>query len=298
MRKLKVGTRKSPLAMKQTQIVINLLMTHCPQLEIEIVGLSTKGDRLQQAPLTQIGGKGVFVKEVEYQLQQKKIDFAVHSLKDMPANLPDDLILAATPKRAQPWDCLILKNDAVLEAEKEVTIGTSSLRRAKQLAMKYPNMRFVPIRGKIETRLEKMVREKMDGTVLACAGLERMNYFDQLSSYNILPPELCVPAIGQGILGVECRKEDREVFDLLVQITDEKTSSAATAERFFLRQMNGNCDLPIGAFAEKNGQVWDFYAFLAENMDATGRQLHLLGDDPLSLAEQAVKELFSQKTYC
>ena len=164
MRKLKVGTRKSPLAMKQTQIVINLLMTHCPQLEIEIVGLSTKGDRLQQAPLTQIGGKGVFVKEVEY---QKKIDFAVHSLKDMPANLPDDLILAATPKRAQPWDCLILKNDAVLEAEKEVTIGTSSLRRAKQLAMKYPNMRFVPIRGKIETRLEKMVREKMDGTVLA-----------------------------------------------------------------------------------------------------------------------------------
>jgi hydroxymethylbilane synthase len=164
--------------------------------------------------------------------------------------------------------------------------------------MKYPNMRFVPIRGKIETRLEKMVSEKMDGTVLACAGLERMNYFDQLSSYKILPPELCVPAIGRGILGVECRKEDREVFDLLVQITDEKTSSAATAERFFLRQMNGNCDLPIGAFAEKNGQVWDFYAFLAENMDATGRQLHLLGDDPLSLAEQAVKELFSQKTYC
>lgn len=298
MRQLKVGTRKSPLAIKQTQIVVNLLKHHYPQLEIEIVGLSTKGDRLQQAPLTQIGGKGVFVKEVESQLQQKKIDFAVHSLKDMPAILPEDLILAATPKRAQPWDCLILKDNAVLESEKEITIGTSSLRRAKQLKMNYPNMSFVPIRGKIETRLEKMNKEKMDGTVLACAGLERMNYFDQLSRYQILTPEVCVPAIGQGILGVECRREDHELFECLVQITDVETHMAASAERFFLRQMNGNCDLPIGAFTEKKGQEWDFYAFLAEDMAAQGRQIHLIGSDPLSLAEQAVKELFPQKTYC
>lgn len=298
MRQLKVGTRKSPLAMKQTQIVVNLLRERCPQLEIEIVGLSTKGDRLQQAPLTQIGGKGVFVKEVEYQLQQKNIDFAVHSLKDMPAVLPDDLILAATPKRALPWDCLILKDSAVLESKEEIVIGTSSVRRAKQLGMHYPTMRFVPIRGKIETRLEKMVKEKMDGTVLACAGLERMNYFERLPDYQVLTPEICVPAIGQGVLGVECRRADRELFELLSQITDEETQTAAIAERFYLQQMNGNCDIPIGAFAEKDGNDWNFYAFLAENLDSRGRKIHLTGSDPLLLAKQAVGQLHPQRPYC
>ncbi|MDU5337272.1 hydroxymethylbilane synthase [Enterococcus sp.] len=298
MRRLKVGTRKSPLAMKQTQIVVKLLKEKHPSLEIEIVGLSTKGDRLQQAPLTQIGGKGVFVKEVEYQLQQKQIDFAVHSLKDMPAILPADLMLAATPKRAMPLDCLILKDQNVLKSQQELVIGTSSIRRAKQLSLRYPQMHFVPIRGKIETRLEKMISEKMDGTVLACAGLERMNYFSNLPAYQILAPEVCVPAIGQGILGVECRKEDQNLSALLAEITDPQTHEAASAERFYLAEMNGNCDIPIGAFAEKIGNTWDFYAFLAEDMEDQGRKIHLTGSDPLLLAKQAVGQLLPQKPCC
>lgn len=298
MRQLKVGTRKSPLALRQTQIVVSLLKAICPQLDIEVVGLSTKGDRLQQAPLTQIGGKGVFVKEVEYHLQEKKIDFAVHSLKDLPAKLPDDLVLAATPKRSLPWDCLILKDAADLHSKDELVIGTSSIRRAKQLEMSYPQMRFVPIRGKIETRLDKMVKENMDGTVLACAGLERMDYFDRLPDYQILTPEICVPAIGQGILGVECRKEDQELFELLSKITDEETHRAAIAERFFLRQLNGNCDIPIGAFAKRQGENWVFYAFLAENIDSQGRQIQLIGSDPLLLAKQAVQQLLPQGPFC
>ncbi|WP_407856272.1 hydroxymethylbilane synthase [Enterococcus hailinensis] len=295
MRQLKVGTRKSPLAMKQTQIVVDHLKACAPTLDIEIVGISTKGDRLQKAPLTQIGGKGVFVKEVEYQLQQRKIDFAVHSLKDMPAMLPDNLILAGTPKRAMPFDCLILKDKEVFKQKQELTIGTSSIRRSKQLGMIYPMMRFVPIRGKIETRLQKMETENMDGTVLACAGLERMDYFERLANYKILEPEICVPAVGQGILGVECRKNDYALRELLNQITDQETQQAAEAERFFLSQMNGNCDIPIGAFAEKKRNTWHFHAFLAENFIATGKQIHLTGSEPLSLAKKAIQKLLPEK---
>lgn len=297
MKTLRVGTRKSPLAMRQTQLVVDQLKKIC-SVEIEIVGLSTKGDRLQHVPLTKIGGKGVFVKEVEYQLQQKTIDFAVHSLKDLPARLPEDLVLAATPKRAMPYDCLILAESTSLATKEEVIIGTSSIRRNKQISKLYPNARIVPIRGKIETRLKKMVTENMDGTVLACAGLERMNYFDQLPAYQILSPAECVPAVGQGILGVECRKEDNELQQLLAQITDQDTWLAAKAERYFLRQMDGNCDIPIGAFADRAANEWEFYGFLAENLESEGAMVRLTGSDPLSLAKQALKKMMPSKQRC
>lgn len=297
MKTLRVGTRKSPLAMRQTQLVVDQLKKIYP-LEIEIVGLSTKGDRMPHAPLTQIGGKGVFVKEVEYHLQQKTIDFAVHSLKDLPACLPEDLVLAATPKRAMPYDCLILKEPMNLAAKEEIIIGTSSIRRNKQISKLYPHARIVPIRGKIETRLKKMVTENMDGTVLACAGLERMNYFDQLPAYWILSPAECVPAVGQGILGVECRKEDVELQQLLAQVSDPDTHLAAEAERYFLRQMDGNCEIPIGAFANRLSRDWEFYGFLAEDLEAEGVRIRLTGGDPLSLAKQAIKEVMPSKQYC
>lgn len=297
MKTLRVGTRKSPLAMKQTQLVVAQLQKLYP-IDIEIVGLSTKGDRMPHAPLTQIGGKGVFVKEVEYHLQQKTIDFAVHSLKDLPACLPEDLILAATPKRAMPYDCLILREPGILSQARPLVIGTSSMRRSKQISQLYPNVEIVPIRGKIETRLKKMITENMDGTVLACAGLERMNYFNQLPAYHILTPEECVPAVGQGILGIECRKEDVELQQLLAQLTDETTYTAAEAERYFLRQMNGNCEIPIGAYANKLAVGWEFYGFLAEELEAVGAKVRLTGDDPLLLAQQAIQLLMPEKQYC
>ncbi|MGM0213658.1 hydroxymethylbilane synthase [Enterococcus sp. AZ109] len=297
MKTLRVGTRKSPLAMKQTQLVVEQLNQLYP-IEIEIVGLSTKGDRMPHAPLTQIGGKGVFVKEVEYHLQQKTIDFAVHSLKDLPARLPEDLVLAATPKRAMPYDCLILKEPDTLSQERPLVIGTSSIRRSKQISQLYPHAEIVPIRGKIETRLKKMVTQQMDGTILACAGLERMNYFAQLPSYRILTPEECVPAVGQGILGIECRKEDHELQQLLALLTDKDTWLAAQAERYFLRQMNGDCEIPIGAYANKIVDGWEFYGFLAEDLEATGRKLRLTGGDPLSLAKQAIQQLMPARQYC
>jgi hydroxymethylbilane synthase len=291
MKTLKVGTRKSPLAMKQTEIVLQQLKKINPQQTFEIIGISTKGDRQQQAPLTQIGGKGVFVKEVEYHLQHGTIDFAVHSLKDMPALLPPDLVLAATPKRANPLDCLIWREPAIQASEKKLVIGTSSLRRKKQMEVLFSGVEIVPMRGKIETRIEKMFMQQLSGTVLACAGLERMNYFSQLPAYQVLSPLECVPAVGQGILGVECRKGDTVLRDFLAEINDAETAVAAEAERLFLQKMNGNCDLPIGAFAQKVKEQWEFYAFLAENPGAPGNVVHVKGRDALLLMEEAYQLL-------
>lgn len=291
MKTLKVGTRKSPLAMKQTKIVIDLLKKVNPYQTFEIIGLSTKGDRNQQACLTQIGGKGVFVKEVEHQLQQGNIDFAVHSLKDMPAHLPEELVLAATPQRANPLDCIIWREPAIQMKTQKLVIGTSSLRRKKQLQRLFPVLEVMPLRGKIETRLEKMVSQRLSGTVLACAGLERMDYFSQLPAYQILSPLECVPAVGQGILGVECRRSDVLLCEYLAEINESQTAIAAQAERLFLQKMDGDCEKPVGAFAEKVDHLRHFYAFLAFNPTAEGHVVHLKGSDVLSLAQQAYQLL-------
>lgn len=290
MKTFRVGTRTSPLAMKQTQIVIDALKQQDPDITIEIVGILTKGDRMQNASLAAIGGKGVFVKEVEYQLLQGMIDFAVHSLKDMPANLPEGLVLAATPPRANPYDCVIFQECNGTLATSQV-IGTSSIRREKQLAEAYPHLSFVPIRGKIETRIQKMHDQQMSGTVLACAGLERMAYFDQLPAYQILQPAECVPAVGQGILAVECRQADTELIQRLARITDSATVQAAEAERSFLRKLNGNCDIPLGAFAQPRKEGWAFFAYLAAERTSQGKSVCLEGKDPQELAEQAYQIL-------
>lgn len=287
MRALRVGTRKSPLAMKQTEIVIKALK-QVQSLEIEIVGISTKGDRLQKAPLSQIGGKGVFVKEVESQLQERKIDFAVHSLKDVPAMIPHDLVIAAMPKRANPFDFFVAAEKRQLSNE-PLRVGTSSLRRVHQLKAAFPKMTFEPIRGNIETRMRKMNEQGLDGTILAAAGLERMGYLEGLRG-ELLTPERCVPAVGQGVLGIQCRREDQDLLKLLQRINHPETAQAAEAERHFLRAANGNCDVPIGAYAEKKEQ-WEFWAFSAASAEAVGRRIKLAGTDPLELADRAAKEL-------
>lgn len=290
MRTLRVGTRTSPLAMKQTKLVVDQLKTIDRSLAFEIVGISTKGDRLQHVPLTELGGKGVFVREVEARLLANEIDFAVHSLKDMPAILPEGLVLAAHPKRANPLECLILAEGKTVD-DKSLVIGTSSVRRSKQLGEKYPAMRFVPIRGNIETRLKKLESEALDGTVLAAAGLERMGYLANLSNSMFLSVEDCIPAVGQGILAVECRTADTLLYEQLAALNHEESQLAAKAERIFLAAMNGNCDIPIGAFARKENEVWVFDAFLAENAEAVGKRVHLKGTNPTVLAKEASEKL-------
>ena len=267
MKTLRVGTRSSALALKQTELVIEALKRVDPAVNVEVVGITTKGDRLVHVPLTQIGGKGVFVKEVEAQLLDKTIDFAVHSLKDVPARLPEGLTIVATPKRANPFDCLIWNDDKPFSGTTALlVIGTSSVRRINQLKTAFPNMSFVPIRGNIETRLRKMKEEGLDGIVLAAAGLERMDYLNGLHTL-MLEPEVCVPAIGQGIM-------------------------ACLTERSFLHRANGNCDLPIGGYAHRlDDGKWEFLAFLAGSIDEPGVTKRYIGEDPLKLAETAADEL-------
>lgn len=291
MRKLKVGTRKSPLAMRQTEMVIESLKKIDNNLEFDIVGISTEGDRNQKALLSEIGGKGVFIKEVEQKLLDLEIDFAVHSLKDMPAILPEGLAFAAHPKREVPYDILVFKDENPLKnPDKIMKIGTGSIRRAKQLQKMYPNLIAVPIRGRVETRLKKLETENLDGVILAYAGLNRMNYLENLN-YELLCPKDCVPAVGQGILGVECRMADQEIFDLLHQISDETTEQAALAEREFLALMNGNCEIPIGGLAEKFDDNWVFQAFLAKNENDPGKSVFLMGENPMTLAHEAFEQL-------
>ena len=292
MKTLRVGTRSSALALKQTELVIEALKRVDPAVNVEVVGITTKGDRLVHVPLTQIGGKGVFVKEVEAQLLDKTIDFAVHSLKDVPARLPEGLTIVATPKRANPFDCLIWNDDKPFSGTTALlVIGTSSVRRINQLKTAFPNMSFVPIRGNIETRLRKMKEEGLDGIVLAAAGLERMDYLKGLHTL-MLEPEVCVPAIGQGIMAVQCREEDKQLIELLSGINDEAASLACLTERSFLHRANGNCDLPIGGYAHRlDDGKWEFLAFLAGSIDEPGVTKRYIGEDPLKLAETAADEL-------
>lgn len=289
MKVLKIGTRKSPLALKQTEIVIEQLRRIQPDLKFEIIGMTTKGDRLAHAKLSEIGGKGIFVKEVEYALLNRTIDFAVHSLKDMPASLPSELVLVATPQRAKANDCLILKKQC--DYQQPLVIGTSSLRRVKQLSLRYPHWRFVDIRGKIETRLEKMMTQNIDGIVLAAAGIMRMGYQSQLPHYQLLDIAHCVPAVGQAILGVECHKDNLELISLLQKVNDPLTWQSANAERQFLAMMNGNCDMPLGAYSYYANHQWYFHAFLAKNIQDKGQHVTLIGPDVQQLAIQAARTL-------
>ncbi|NLD31156.1 MAG: hydroxymethylbilane synthase [Trichococcus flocculiformis] len=292
MKTLRVGTRSSALALKQTELVIEALKRVEPSVDIDVVGITTKGDRLVHVPLAQIGGKGVFVKEVEAQLLDGTIDFAVHSLKDVPARMPEGLTIVATPKRANPFDCLIWNDDKPFSGTAvPMVIGTSSVRRINQLKTGFPDMSFMPIRGNIETRLRKMKEEGLDGIVLAAAGLERMDYLKGLHTL-MLEPEVCVPAIGQGIMAVQCREGDKELMALLRGINDEAAAIACRTERFFLHRANGNCDLPIGGYAHRldDGQ-WEFLAFLAESTSKPGVRKRYVGDDPLELAKMAAAVL-------
>ncbi|MBW7458287.1 hydroxymethylbilane synthase [Paenibacillus sepulcri] len=251
-RTIVVGTRQSALALTQTGQVIDQLQSLCAlhQLDysFEVRKIITKGDRILDVTLSKVGGKGLFVKEIEQALFDGEIDIAVHSMKDMPFELPEGLINGATPKRVDPRDCLISKNNFSLEQLPHgAKVGTSSLRRSCQLKHARPDLQIESIRGNIDSRIRKLETEGFDAIVLAAAGIKRMGWEDRVSSY--VPAELSVPAVGQGALGIECREDDKEVRDLLDLFNDPMTSLAVRAERSFLGALNGGCQIPIGAYA-------------------------------------------------
>ena len=240
------------MALWQANWVKDLLLGHHSDLAVDIKIIKTSGDRIQDVPLAKIGGKGLFVKEIEEGLLKREVDFAVHSMKDMPIIFPVNLCIACVTKRENPFDALISRNDIKLDdLPKGAKIGTGSLRRMSQLLYYRPDLNLVPLRGNLETRLKKLETEGLDAIILAAAGLIRLGWNDCIT--EIIPPEILLPAMGQGAVGIETRKNDVDNQILLADMDDEQTHYALDAERALVSQLEGGCNVPIGSFATLNG---------------------------------------------
>ena len=243
---IRVGSRGSRLALLQAEHIVRQLKRSHPGLEFAISKIRTTGDRARKAPLAQIGGQGVFTKELEEALLAGDIDLAVHSLKDVPTELSPQFRLAAVGMRADPRDVLISRSGARLAGlPKEASVGTGSLRRAIQLRALRPDIRICPLRGNIDTRLGKVERGELDGVVLAAAALLRLGWEEKIAEY--LPIEHCLPAVGQGALAVEVRGEDAKMCELVAVLDHGPTRQSVAAERAFLQGLGGGCQAPIAA---------------------------------------------------
>ncbi len=244
MRILRIGTRGSILAKWQAESVRKQLFA-ATGMEAEIVIIKTSGDKMQQAPLTQIGGKGIFIKELEEALLEETIDLAVHSVKDVPTDIPSRLMFPAVCRRDDVRDCLV--GSTLANLRQGARVGTSSLRRQAQLRHLRPDLDLRDLRGNVDTRLRKVESGEYEAVMVAKAGLDRLGLSQRIS--EVLAPELCMPAVGQGAIAVECRLKDTEAADLLAPLDDAETRTAILAERALLAALHGGCQVPLGAWA-------------------------------------------------
>lgn len=252
--KIRVGTRGSNLALIQTNWAIDRLKEKFPEVEFEVKIIKTKGDKILHLSLDKIGDKGLFVKEIENQLLEGEIDLAVHSMKDMPAEVVEGLKFAAVPKREDPRDAIILREglNSFDELPIGATIGTGSKRRKYQLLRKRPDLNIVPIRGNIETRISKIESENLDGIVLAASGVIRVDLEEKITEF--LPVDLMIPAPAQGALALEIRENDEELEKMIDAIKDEISQIQTDAERSYLAGIDGSCHIPMGAYCEVDGE--------------------------------------------
>jgi hydroxymethylbilane synthase len=249
---LRIGTRGSQLALFQANWVKDQLVQTHPDLKVTLIKIKTTGDKIQDAPLAKIGGKGLFVKEIEEALLQKKIDLAVHSIKDVPTEFPKGLHLPVITKREDPRDVFISKDGRTLkDLPPGAKIGTSSLRRQAQLLHFRSDFELIPLRGNLDTRLKKLKTLNLDAIVLALAGVKRLGLEERIT--EIIPTDISLPAIGQGALGIETRMDDKEVEGQIRFLNDRDSSIAVTAERAFLKKLEGGCQVPIAAYARTFG---------------------------------------------
>jgi hydroxymethylbilane synthase len=297
--RLRIATRKSQLALWQAEHVAALLRAAHPELEIELVPLLTQGDRIQDRSLAAIGGKGLFIKELEVALENLRADIAVHSMKDVPADLPHGLIIGAVLKRADPLDALVTTSGiaSLEELPRGAIVGTSSVRRQAQIRALRPDLRIESLRGNVDTRLRKLdtgaggmdgsEAGRMDAIVLACAGLIRLGLESRITAR--LDPRVCLPAVTQGVIGIECRQSDSRTAVYLRALEDPATRKLMDAERAFAARLGGSCQSPIAAYAEFEGErislrglvaepdgsrlLHDSLSGSAENPAALGRQL-------------------------
>ncbi len=267
--KLTVATRKSQLALAQTRAFIQSLKARFADLTIEELHLTTTGDRIQDRPLADIGGKGLFIKEIEEALLLGQADIAVHSMKDLPADLAAGLSVACVPERQDPRDAYISsKAPRLAGLSCGSRVGTSSLRRSVQLALLRSDLEIVPLRGNVDTRLRKSADGSVDAVVLACAGLIRLGWADRITER--LEPSECLPAPGQGALAIECRDDDAFVAGLLRPLNHAESWIAVAAERGVMRATGGNCHVPLAAYAERAQDCLWVRGLLA---DSTGKRV-------------------------
>lgn len=250
---IKVGTRGSKLALAQTGSVVEAIKKAVPGLTAEIIVIKTSGDIMQDVSLLQIGGQGVFVKEIEEALLSRSIDLAVHSMKDVPGDIPAGLTFAAILPREDVRDVLVSRGRIKMEfMPRNAKIGTGSLRRGAQIKAILPDVNIIPLRGNIDTRLKKIETENLTGVILAAAGMKRLGYAESITQF--LPVEMMLPAVGQGALGLQIRKTDSELAALLAGLNHAPAAVAVTAERSYLRALGGGCRLPIAAYGLIEGE--------------------------------------------
>jgi hydroxymethylbilane synthase len=297
-RTIRIGSRKSQLALVQTYWVQEQLQKHFPERQFEVETMSTQGDKILDVALAKIGDKGLFTKELEVGMLEESIDLAVHSLKDLPTKLPDGLVLGCVTERVNPADALVVNaqhQDKQLDTLPEgAIIGTSSLRRLAQLRHYYPHLTFKDVRGNVNTRLAKLDAGEYDGIILAVAGLQRLGMGDRI--HQVIPSDISLHAVGQGALGIECRANDAEVLEILKVLEDIPSRDRCLAERAFLRELEGGCQVPIGVNTQIENDVLtltglvaslDGQKLLKESMSGPAQQAEQLGED---LAQKLRKE--------
>ena len=247
-----IGTRGSKLALWQAEHIAGRIRARYPEIEVTLKKIVTTGDKILDVPLAKIGGKGLFTKELENAMLSGEIDLAVHSLKDMPTELPEGLMLAAITARADASDAFVSLRYKSLDALPQgAKVGTSSLRRRAQILKYRPDLQTIDLRGNLDTRIKKLENQEMDAIILATAGLKRLGLEQYIT--QILPIEICLPAVGQWALAIETRQADAEVLSVLEFLNDSETIAAVTAERAYLREVQGGCQVPVGVHGEVNG---------------------------------------------
>ena len=285
-----VGSRGSELALIQTESVVAKIKKANPYLKITIARIVTKGDRDSHTCLDQVEGVGIFVKEIEEALLNGKIDLAVHSLKDMPTEIPQGLCLAAVTERLDPRDILVSRAKRLDELTPGSKIGTGSFRRALQLAAYRPDLETYSIRGNVDTRLRKVFCGELDGVILAAAAMSRLGWEEKISEY--LPVEHFLPAVGQGALGIEARLGDKEIIELLSGINHLPTWQSITAERAFLKALGGGCRAPIAALGTVEDTVLKLEGMAA---DATGKKILRASEEDSATTPEQVGMRLAQK---
>jgi len=259
---IKIGTRGSQLALWQSNWVKSTLMEKFPGLVVELVIIKTKGDKIQDVPLARVGGKGLFVKEIEEAILERRVDLAVHSMKDMPALIPEGLCIGAIPDRENPKDALVSRKGLSLDQLPQgARIGTSSLRRAAQLKHLRPDLEILPLRGNLDTRLKKLETEDLDAVVLAAAGLRRMELDHRVTQY--LDETEMLPAVGQGALCIEARENDPDIGPLTATLDHARTRTVVLGERAFLHRLEGGCQVPIAAHGTLSGKEFSLIGLVA-----------------------------------